>query len=168
MKTKAELEQFILNITMKIHSEFPELSKYISEMPEGDSGTTSSENTIKNLKTYYISLVELVSEYAKTHDAALGFSTEETTDLSGYPKYGTSEDIYTQEEKLIDVDPENSTKKKSPIDIDLIANEKSFAQDMSGKDLDVPGSELDDEQERIGSEDEENNYYSLGGDKHDD
>ncbi len=31
-------------------------------------------------------------------------------------------------------------------------------------DLDVPGSELDDENENIGSEDEENNYYSLGGD----
>lgn len=38
---------------------------------------------------------------------------------------------------------------------------------MSGDDLDVPGAELDDKQERIGSEDEENNYYSLGGDKHD-
>jgi hypothetical protein len=39
---------------------------------------------------------------------------------------------------------------------------------MSGDDLDVPGSELDDEQERIGSEDEENNYYSIGGDNHND
>lgn len=32
--------------------------------------------------------------------------------------------------------------------------------------FDVPGSELDDEQEEIGSEDEENNYYSIGGDDH--
>lgn len=36
--------------------------------------------------------------------------------------------------------------------------------DFSGKDLDVPGSELDDKNEAIGSEDEENNPYSLGGD----
>jgi hypothetical protein len=36
--------------------------------------------------------------------------------------------------------------------------------DFSGKDLDVPGSELDDASESIGSEDEENNSYSLGGD----
>jgi hypothetical protein len=36
--------------------------------------------------------------------------------------------------------------------------------DMAGQDLDVPGSELDDENEAIGSEDEENNTYSLGGD----
>ncbi len=32
--------------------------------------------------------------------------------------------------------------------------------------LDVPGSELDDKNEKIGEEDEENNYYSLGGDNH--
>jgi hypothetical protein len=36
--------------------------------------------------------------------------------------------------------------------------------DMAGSDLDVPGSELDDQNEAIGSEDEENNSYSLGGD----
>ncbi|MHA7128522.1 hypothetical protein [Algoriphagus namhaensis] len=34
--------------------------------------------------------------------------------------------------------------------------------DFSAKDLDVPGSELDDAQERRGTEDEENNHYSLG------
>ena len=33
-------------------------------------------------------------------------------------------------------------------------------------DLDIPGSELDDENESIGEEDEENNYYSLGSDRH--
>ena len=39
-------------------------------------------------------------------------------------------------------------------------------EEITGTDLDVPGSELDNEQEDIGSEDEENNYYSLGGDDH--
>jgi hypothetical protein len=34
--------------------------------------------------------------------------------------------------------------------------------DFAGEDLDIPGSELDDAQEEIGSEDEENNLYSLG------
>jgi len=32
--------------------------------------------------------------------------------------------------------------------------------------LDIPGSETDDKNEEIGEEDEENNYYSLGGDNH--
>ena len=38
--------------------------------------------------------------------------------------------------------------------------------DIAGRDLDIPGSELDDKLEDIGSEDEENNYYSIGGDGH--
>ena len=38
-------------------------------------------------------------------------------------------------------------------------------EDVSGKDLDVPGSEEDDEDEDLGEEDEENNSYSLGADK---
>ncbi|MGZ8539373.1 MAG: hypothetical protein ACXWV6_01910 [Chitinophagaceae bacterium] len=39
-----------------------------------------------------------------------------------------------------------------------LLNEKTG---LSGKDLDVPGSELDDDNEDIGEEDEENNPYSL-------
>ena len=39
-----------------------------------------------------------------------------------------------------------------------LLNEKTG---LSGKDLDVPGSELDDNDEEIGEEDEENNPYSV-------
>ncbi len=39
-------------------------------------------------------------------------------------------------------------------------NEMSSADDLSGADLDVPGSEDDDANEDIGEEDEENNNYS--------
>ena len=42
-------------------------------------------------------------------------------------------------------------------------NEESFKNNISGSDLDVPGSELDDANEDIGEEDEENNEYSIGG-----
>jgi len=41
-----------------------------------------------------------------------------------------------------------------------LLNEGSMADDISGEDLDVPGSEDDDENEMIGEEDEENNSYS--------
>ena len=37
--------------------------------------------------------------------------------------------------------------------------------DLAAQDLDVPGSEEDDANEEIGEEDEENNAYSLGGEK---
>lgn len=49
------------------------------------------------------------------------------------------------------------------IDGDLL-NEKS---DVSGKDLDIPEAEDDDEDEDMGEGDEENNYYSIGGDEKD-
>ena len=40
--------------------------------------------------------------------------------------------------------------------------------DFAGSDLDVPGAEDDDYNESTGSEDEENNSYSIGGDNHND
>jgi hypothetical protein len=40
--------------------------------------------------------------------------------------------------------------------------------DMAGEDLDIPGAELDDSNEAMGDEDEENNSYSIGGDRHED
>ncbi len=79
----------------------------------------------------------------------------------GYPLYPPSEDIYNRAEKEEDIDPENPSMLKAPNEKDPDSNnEKDFSDDVSGDDLDVPGSELDDEQEKIGSEDEENNYYS--------
>lgn len=46
-------------------------------------------------------------------------------------------------------------------------NEGSFGEETSGADLDIPGAELDDENEDIGAEDEENNTYSRGSDSND-
>jgi hypothetical protein len=52
-------------------------------------------------------------------------------------------------------------------DDEILAN-RSWPVDFTGSELDVPGSEQDDTQEEIGSEDEENNSYSLGSDRHSD
>ena len=52
-------------------------------------------------------------------------------------------------------------------DVQVLKN-RVWPVDMAGEDLDVPGAELDDRNESIGSEDEENNSYSLGGDAHED
>ena len=79
-----------------------------------------------------------------------------------------TEDIYVKSKEEKEIDPEDVSKYKTPNDIIETRNEKDFESDKSGSDLDVPGSELDDAQENIGSEDEENNYYSLGGDNHND
>lgn|SRR5690606_32641956 len=39
--------------------------------------------------------------------------------------------------------------------------------DFDGTELDIPGRNLDDDQEDRGAEDEENNHYSLGSDDND-
>lgn len=94
-------------------------------------------------------------------------SPEKIENLPGYPFYPNSEDVYSRLKEETEIDPEDPSKFKVKNEIPDITNEKDFADDLSGGDLDIPGSELDDAQEIIGSEDEENNYYSLGGDNHD-
>ena len=42
-------------------------------------------------------------------------------------------------------------------------NEESFKKNVTGTDLDVPGAQQDDANEKIGEEDEENNEYSIAG-----
>jgi hypothetical protein len=49
---------------------------------------------------------------------------------------------------------------------DEVLRTKTYPIQSGDEDLDIPGAELDDLNEQIGSEDEENNYYSLGGDNH--
>ena len=63
------------------------------------------------------------------------------------PIYKAEDDIYSKE-------------KEEPLEEDELEN--------SGAALDVPGAGLDDADENIGEEDEENNYYSIGGDDHND
>jgi hypothetical protein len=83
-------------------------------------------------------------------------SKEKKIELPGYIPYPPGEDIFVQSKKV-----ENKKDiKDSPL--------RALSPDRMGDALDVPGSELDNGQENIGSEDEENNYYSLGGDNHDD
>jgi hypothetical protein len=93
-------------------------------------------------------------------------SKEAKNDLRGYPTYPVNEDIYSKYQKEKDINPEYISKTKGSIDNYETNNETDLNNDVYARDLDVPGAELDDNQENIGSEDEENNYYSLGGDDH--
>ncbi|WP_413997865.1 hypothetical protein ACMDB5_08665 [Flavobacterium sp. W1B] len=97
-------------------------------------------------------------------------SKEDKNKLPDSLLYPPKEDIYNKFHKESDIDPEDITQKKAPVEINnrRELNEKDFEEDVSGGDLDVPGSELDDEQENIGNEDEENGHYSIGGDNHND
>ena len=93
---------------------------------------------------------------------------EKKNNFPGYPAYPSSDDIYSQSDEQKDINPEDISKTKELKNNFGKNNEKDFNDDVSGDDLDVPGSEIDDEQVKVGSEDEENEYYSLGSDDHND
>ena len=62
----------------------------------------------------------------------------------------------------------NDEKQLRDAKLDTVDNEGdplNERNDLAANDLDVPGSEEDDANEEIGEEDEENNSYSLGGEK---
>ena len=96
----------------------------------------------------------------------IAIGKEENT-FPGYTTYPGSDDIYNKD-KEEDLNPEETFKIKKPYKRPGKKNENEIIEDATGSDLDVPGSELDEMQENEGSEDEENNYYSLGGDDHND
>jgi hypothetical protein len=102
----------------------------------------------------------------KTELSALKIVKEKKIKLSGYPIYPASEDIYSKFKEEKDINPEDISKTKESNDHNKTFNRNDFNDDLSGSDLDIPGAELDDNQGNMGSEDEENNYYSLGGDDH--
>lgn len=92
---------------------------------------------------------------------------DQERDFPGYPHYPSEQDITNpgNGNKKVDLDAEelaNSGRLSA-----AKANEENLRLDED-TDLDIPGAELDDENEAIGEEDEENNYYSLGGDRHED
>jgi hypothetical protein len=93
-------------------------------------------------------------------------ANEQLENKDGYPKYPESDDIYNKFDKEFDIDPEDISKKKpfEIVDEDPEWDERDIDLEHPEEDLDVPGSDLDDDQEDIGSEDEENNYYSIGDD----
>lgn len=75
----------------------------------------------------------------------------------GYPEYPTDEDIFSKEKE------ESLSTEEVPENL-----KDTVKGPLQDEEMDVPGTELDDPDEFIGEEDEENNYYSLGGDEHDD
>jgi len=90
---------------------------------------------------------------------------EKDKNLSGYPYYPDNEDVFRN--VLIDneLNPEDISKVKDFPKYDKSGNQNDIDDEL-GAGLDIPGIELDDETENIGGEDEENDYYSLGGDDH--
>ena len=67
MKNVIELNKAILDITMKIQNEFPELIKYLSELPVTIPDVSNPEINIKILTEYYESLSSIIKNYVPSH-----------------------------------------------------------------------------------------------------
>lgn len=65
MKDSNEIRKDIIATTMVIQKDFPELSKYILEMPVTIPNVANQEITTDNLKDYSESLNALVTKYSK-------------------------------------------------------------------------------------------------------
>lgn len=106
------------------------------------------------------------------------FEEESEDDLDTDLRMGTEADVEAEEKTILErADTEMLTQDDVNLrmaELDKVdaegdrLNEGSLATDVSGSDLDLTMVDADDAMENIGEEDEENNYYSLGGDSNDD
>ncbi len=108
-------------------------------------------------------------------DTTISSDDEEGKGIDGLydeEEMDSSTNVSTEEKELLE---ESVNSMSTPDDLDqrraMIDNRDEDGELLnesggaSGRDLDVPGSEGDDETEDLGEEDEENNSYSLGADK---
>lgn len=63
METEKEINAKILKITMTIKNQYPELSKYIEEMPITVPDEKNPKITLTNLNMYYDSLNSILNKY---------------------------------------------------------------------------------------------------------
>ena len=84
-------------------------------------------------------------------------SRNERTTLEQIDYMPTNDENNLQDARMDNVDFQNE-----PL------NERSFGEERSGRDLDVPGSTDETRTSAMGEGDEENKFYSLGGDDNDD
>lgn len=58
-----DLNLKIIQVTMKIKDHYPELIKFLEEIPVTIPDETNMEITLKNLKSYYDSLNSMLNKY---------------------------------------------------------------------------------------------------------
>lgn len=148
--------------TMKSNQEFPGYPQYppkddIMNPKNGIARNELSETSGKLFtQASQTPPKEFQEAIRKNHPlAAEGDDVERTTPADS--------DVTAEELKLIGSDELNSDMGE-----DDELKKRTWEVDMVGEDLDIPGPEPDVENENIADDDEENNLFSLGGDRHDD
>lgn len=95
MKTKAELQQNILNIAMKIQIEFPALVQYIKEMPSLFLSKEHDHNHTKTLEIYYNKLKSVLVEHSNKHFNLESIHAPEDLNFSSSLPISSSHETHT-------------------------------------------------------------------------
>lgn len=70
MLTEKEMTEAISRLTLEIRDKYPEMSKYIGEMPVTNPDKEHPEINARILTDYYNNLLDIMKRYASDHDHA--------------------------------------------------------------------------------------------------
>jgi hypothetical protein len=115
-----------------------------------------------------------VPKMKQFHDTTISSDDEEGKGIFEEDELDPETDVTDEERELLSRTDESMSsindedRRKLMLDNkDLDGDSLNEKNDVSGSDLDIPGANEDDTDEEVGEEDEENNSYSLGGDRKD-
>jgi AAA ATPase containing von Willebrand factor type A (vWA) domain len=127
--------------------------EFIHPAPLGEM----SDTTIASDDEEGVGIFDEEEDDSLNSDTSSNVTMQEKIDLQQ-----TSENMPTKDDQsIVDATMDNEDENGEPL------NEEGFGEDVSGDDLDVPGTEADDANEEIGEEDEENNVYSASDENND-
>ena len=151
----------------KIDQDFPGYPHYPAKEdilnPENNEGRVDVDvENLSRSNTQDINLINQKSDQPTNDDAIVPSSVGEDEDDDLGIVAGTDADVTAEDLAIL-----GSRERDMDMQEDEEVPSESFQDesDIRGE-LDVPGADGDDDMEIIGEEDEENNYYSLGGDRH--
>ena len=70
MLTEKEMTEAIMRLTLEIREKYPEMSKYLGEMPVTNPDKEHPDINARVLKDYYDNLLILMKRYANEHEHA--------------------------------------------------------------------------------------------------
>ncbi|MDQ2719121.1 MAG: hypothetical protein M3Z26_05100 [Bacteroidota bacterium] len=147
-KDREEMKQEITKIDMPDVNDIPGQEGFVPA-PLGELGDTTISSADEEGDNIFDDDIDEDIEQS----ADFNVSQSEKDDLRI-----AANDMPGDDENLRAAALDNTDEDETPL------NEGSFKKNLTASDLDIPGADLDDDDEKIGEEDEENNDYSLGAD----
>lgn len=144
---REELEKDTVNVTIPNVNEIPGQEDFVPA-PLGELADTTISSADEEGDNIYEENID--EEILESEDSNV--SQTEKDDLRK-----SANDMPGDDQNLRRAALDNTDDDGAPL------NEESFKKNVTGTDLDVPGAQQDDANEKIGEEDEENNEYSIAG-----